>query len=202
MKSLNIVTPAFFCLLVLGTGLNAQQGKAPGLVTVLDVAKVFENHPTFKAKMNALKNEVGGFQKSVRDQVTDLTKRRQNLPQELKIGSAEFKKAEETLARQEADLKITTSQTEREFMDKEAKLYYNTYLEVQNLVAGFAKANNISLVLRFDSSNIDKSNRASVSSGVNRFIVYQEQLDLTDLIIKEVAKSSAQAGIQNGPNLK
>lgn len=126
MKSLNIVTPAFFCLLVLGTGLNAQQGKAPGLVTVLDVAKVFENHPTFKAKMNALKNEVGGFQKSVRDQVTDLTKRRQNLPQELKIGSAEFKKAEETLARQEADLKITTSQTEREFMDKEAKLYYNT----------------------------------------------------------------------------
>lgn len=202
MKSLNIVTPAFFCLLVLGTGLNAQQGKAPGLVTVLDVAKVFENHPTFKAKMNALKNEVGDFQKSVRDQVTDLTKRRQNLPQELKIGSAEFKKAEETLARQEADLKITTSQTEREFMDKEAKLYYNTYLEVQNLVAGFAKANNISLVLRFDSSNIDKSNRASVSSGVNRFIVYQEQLDLTDLIIKEVAKSSAQAGIQNGPNLK
>jgi Skp family chaperone for outer membrane proteins len=202
VKSLNIVTPAFFCLLVLGTGLNAQQGKAPGLVTVLDVAKVFENHPTFKAKMNALKNEVGGFQKSVRDQVTDLTKRRQNLPQELKIGSAEFKKAEETLARQEADLKITTSQTEREFMDKEAKLYYNTYLEVQNLVAGFAKANNISLVLRFDSSNIDKSNRASVSSGVNRFIVYQEQLDLTDLIIKEVAKSSAQAGIQNGPNLK
>ncbi|MDG2468581.1 MAG: OmpH family outer membrane protein [Pirellulaceae bacterium] len=202
MKSLNIVTPAFFCLLVLGTGLNAQQGKAPGLVTVLDVAKVFENHPTFKAKMNALKNEVGGFQKSVRDQVTELTKRRQNLPQELKIGSAEFKKAEETLARQEADLKITTSQTEREFMDKEAKLYYNTYLEVQNLVAGFAKANNISLVLRFDSSNIDKSNRASVSSGVNRFIVYQEQLDLTDLIIKEVAKSSAQAGIQNGPNLK
>ena len=48
-------------------------------------------------------------------------------------------------------------------------------------------------MLRFDSNDIDKTNRAAVSQGVNRFIVYQEKLDLTQLIINEVAKKAAVA---------
>ena len=83
-------------------------------------------------------------------------------------------------------------------MNKEAQLYYNTYLEVQSVVASFAKQNNITLVLRFDSSPIDQTNRASVSAGVNRFIVYQNSLDITELITKQVNGGVAQAANQSG----
>ena len=186
---------AFLIVVASSMTLNAQDS---GLVTVLDVAKVFDKHPVFRAKMDALKEEVTQFQKSVREQVTALGQKRQQLTQAYKIGSPEFKAEEESLAQQEANLKIKTQQTERDYMNKEASLYYETYLEVQGIVAEFAKSNNIALVLRFDSSEIDQSNRASVSAGVNRFIVYQKQLDLTNLIIGEVEKKNAQANIQNG----
>lgn len=190
------ILPACLLSMIIAAGATAQESGSPGLVTVLDVAKVFEKHPVFRAKMDALKAEVQGFQQKVRAQVTDLTKKRQQLTQQYKIGTPEFKKEEESLARQEADLKVKTGQQEREYMDKEAQLYFDTYVEVQNIVANFARANNISLVLRFDSTEIDKTNRASVSSGVNRFIVYQEKLDLTTLIINEVSKKAEQANIQ------
>lgn len=203
MKSLKYILSACLLTTLIAAESRAQEGGSPGLVTVLDVAKVFEKHPVFNAKMDSLKNEVTAFQTRVRAQVTDLTKKRQQLTQKYKIGTPEFKKEEEALAREEADLKVKTGQTEREYMDKEAKLYFDTYVEVQQIVANFARANNISLVLRFDSTEIDKTNRASVSSGVNRFIVYQEKLDLTGLIINEVNKRSAQANIQGGgANLK
>ena len=203
VKSLKYILSACLLTTFISAGSQAQEGGSPGLVTVLDVAKVFENHPVFKANMDKLKGEVQAFQQKVRAQVTDLTKKRQQLTQKYKIGTPEFKKEEEALAREEAELKVKTGQTEREYMDKEARLYYDTYIEVQQIVANFARANNISLVLRFDSTEIDKTNRASVSSGVNRFIVYQEKLDLTGLIINEVAKRSAQANIQgNNPNRK
>lgn len=197
MKSVNYILTACLLSTVIATGSQAQDG-APGLVTVLDVAKVFENHPVFKARMDELKNEVTAFQQKVRAQVTDLAKKRQELTQKFKIGTPEFKQEEEALARQEAELKVKTGQTERDYMDREAMLYYETYIELQQIVANFARANNISLVLRFDSTDIDKTNRASVSNGVNRFIVYQEKLDLTALIIDEVTKRSAQANIQGG----
>lgn len=195
MKSLSFGLS--ICLsLAFAVSTASAQGGAPGLVTVLDVAKVFEKHPVFNAKMEALKNEVQEFQKDVRGKVTKLAEKRQSLTREFTIGTPKFKEAEESLAREEADLKVKTGQTEREYMNKEAKLYYETYLEVQSIVANFARSNNISLVLRFDSTDIDQTNRASVSNGVNRFIVYQEKLDLTGLIITEVEKKAQQAGIQ------
>ncbi len=200
MKSYRNILSACLLSTFIAVGAQGQEGASSGLVTVLDVAKVFENHPVFKARMNTLKNEVQAFQKKIRAQVTDLTKKRQELTTRYKIGTPEFKKEEETLAREEADLKVKTGQTERDYMDKEARLYYDTYVEVQNTVANFARSNNISLVLRFDSTEIDKTNRASVSSGVNRFIVYQEKLDLTQLIINEVSKKSAQANVPNTTN--
>ena len=202
VKSIRNILSACLLSTIIAAGVNAQGGGSPGLVTVLDVAKVFENHPVFKAKMDSLKTEVQAFQQKVRAQVTDLTKKRQQLTQQYKIGTSEFKKEEEQLAREEAELKVKTGQTERDYMDKEARLYYETYVEVQNIVANFSRANNISLVLRFDSNDIDKTNRAAVSQGVNRFIVYQEKLDLTQLIINEVAKKSAQASIQGTGNPK
>lgn len=199
MKSSKIALPALMVLIAFGTALPAQQPSGgPGLVTVLDVAKVFENHAAFKANMESLKTEVTQFQKSIREKVTVLTEKRQKLAQNYKVGTPEFKQAEISLATEESNLKTKTQQTERDYMNKEAQLYYNTYLQVQSVVTTFANKNNITLVLRFDSSPIDQTNRASVSAGVNRFIVYQNSLDITDFIIKEVNGGVAQAANQNG----
>ena len=57
MKSTRTLLSACLLTMFIAAGTHAQQGASPGLVTVLDVAKVFENHPVFKAKMDSLKQE-------------------------------------------------------------------------------------------------------------------------------------------------
>ena len=50
---------------------------------------------------------------------------------------------------------------------------------------------NITMVLRFDSSPIDHKNRADVIKAVNRGVVFQKELDITDMVIQQMASSSA-----------
>ena len=55
-----------------------------------------------------------------------------------------------------------------------------------NAVSAFADANAISLVLRYDSAKIDRHNRPDVIKGVNRYVVFQRDRDLTKIIIKQL----------------
>ena len=57
---------------------------------------------------------------------------------------------------------------------------------MQSALAKLIGDNNwpISMVLRFDSSPIDRENRGDVIKGVNRAVVYHNNLDLTDHVIQ------------------
>jgi hypothetical protein len=71
-------------------------------------------------------------------------------------------------------------------LDREARLYYETYIDVQSAVSSFAGQRRIGLVLRFDSEEIDMADRASVLRGVNRAIVFQDRIDITSDIVRMV----------------
>ena len=55
--------------------------------------------------------------------------------------------------------------------------------EVEQTVAVFAQRNRINLVLRFTGDEIKQDDRASILQGVNRPVVYQQGLDITDHIL-------------------
>jgi hypothetical protein len=58
-------------------------------------------------------------------------------------------------------------------------------------VANFARQNNISLVLRFSSEPIEPDDRNSVLQGINRAVVYQNQLNITGHVLKEINSTPA-----------
>ena len=62
---------------------------------------------------------------------------------------------------------------------------------MQSVVESIAKKYNISLVLRFDSAEIDKTSRPEVIKGVNRAVVYHHKLDLTSMVVKEMSGGAA-----------
>ena len=71
----------------------------------------------------------------------------------------------------------------------------NTLDQTQTTVADIANQYNITLIIRFDSKPIDPENRADVIKGVNRNIVYQKNLDLTNMVIDKMGSvSTANAG--------
>lgn len=100
--------------------------------------------------------------------------------------SPDYKRLEEGIAERTSKLQLDTARARKDFLTKEAKLMYDTYQEVSNHVATFARQNNISLVLHFSSEPIEGDDRNSVFQGINRTVVYQNQLNITPHILRQV----------------
>jgi Skp family chaperone for outer membrane proteins len=159
-------------------------------VVVLDVGRVFKEHIRFKQRMELMKKDVTSFTDKINREKEDIKK----LHEQRKLyeaGSPDYKKIEEDATRMQSQLVVEMQLKEREFMEQEAKLFYQTYMEVQQRVAEFADHNGISLVLRYNSEQIDPDDRASVLAGVNSPIVFQRDLDITSFIIEAVNRYSA-----------
>lgn len=154
-------------------------------VAVIDVPLIFKNHARFKQRMEAIKGEVEAFEKQVNEERKKLAKHEERL-KTFAVGSPEFRQLEEDLARQVSDVRVRSELKRKDVMEREAKVYFETYNEVTREVARQAEIYGISLVLRYDSEPIDGRDRSSILAGVNRPIVFQNNLDLTQLVLKQL----------------
>ncbi len=172
---------------------SAQDNQSAGLVAVLDVAKVFKENAGFDAKMKAIKSEADALKVQITQQQESIKAEAEQLGQ-YTVGSPERNSLEEQLEQKQTKLRTKARQAETELLNREAKIYYDTYKEMQAVVSSMATQYGISLVLRFDSETIDPMNRAEVIKGVNRSVVFHRRLDLTNQVIKQMNPAQAQAG--------
>lgn len=171
---------------------RAQAKGATGVV-VIDVKYIFENHARFKASMDAMKRDAEEFEGEIRNRQKGLRDKSERV-KEFNPGTPDYKKVEEEVAKLLSDLQVDTALKRKEFLEREAKLYFTTYNEISDRVARFAEENGIGLVLRFDSSAIDADDRGSVLQGVNRSIVYQRNLDITVAVLEQCNRQPATTG--------
>ncbi len=171
--------------------LVAQQDNSNGgLVAILDVAKVFKDNPVFDTKMKAIKAEADALKKKIQDQQELIRKDAAGL-EEFGVGTPERNNLEATLEQRQAALRTQARQAEADLLAREAGIYYDTYTEMQTVVAKLANQYGISLVMRFDSAPISRDNRPEVIQAVNRTIVYHHKVDLTGMVIQAMNPASA-----------
>jgi Skp family chaperone for outer membrane proteins len=175
---------------------SGQDNQSAGLVAVLDVAKVFKENAGFDAKMKAIKSEADDLKVQITQQQEAIKAEAEQLGQ-YNVGSPERNSLEEQLEQKQTSLRTKARQAETELLNREAKIYYDTYKEMQSVVSSMASQYGISLVLRFDSDTIDPQNRAEVIKGVNRAVVFHRRLDLTNQVIKQMNPGQAQAPTGN-----
>lgn len=190
---LKTLLPVVMMLLAVPTIAFSQEANSSGgIVAVLDVAKVFKEHSAFNARMEQLKAEVDQFDALMKQKSDELRLEIEGLKKQFETSSEQFKAGQADLARKDADMKIQANQKRQEILDKEAQLYLTTYEEIQRIVQELATKYNITLVLRYDSADIDQNDRASVIRGVNRPIIFQRNLDLTNHVLPMVQTASLQ----------
>lgn len=190
---LKTLLPVVMMLLAVPTIAFSQEANSSGgIVAVLDVAKVFKEHSAFNARMEQLKAEVDQFDALMKQKSDELRLEIEGLKKQFETSSEQFKAGQADLARKDADMKIQANQKRQEILDKEAQLYLTTYEEIQRIVQELATKYNITLVLRYDSADIDQNDRASVIRGVNRPIIFQRNLDLTNHVLPIVQTASLQ----------
>ena len=191
MNSTTIKPVIFFIAAVVALGASVVSAQETGRVAILDVAKVFKDNTSFGDKMAALKAEA----ERLKGQVTaeqDRIKVEVMKLRDLKPGP-ERNKREADLEQQHTHLRTTTRQAESELLSQEARVYFDTYREMQAVVEAIAQANGLSLVLRFDSEDIDPNNQQSVKKGLNRSLVFHRKLDLTPLVSQQLNARMAAA---------
>ena len=190
---LKTLLPVVMMLLAVSNIALAQDASSSGgIVAVLDVAKVFKEHSSFNVRMEQLKKEVEAFDALMKQKSDELRQEMEGLKDNFQTTSEEFKTGQAELARKDADLKIQANQKRQEILDKEAQLYLTTYEEIQEIVQQLATKYGITLVLRYDSADIDQNDRASVIKGVNRPIIFQRNLDLTNHVLPIVKTAAVQ----------
>ena len=161
-------------------------------IAVVDVSYVFKNYQQFRTSMDAMKEEMTsaeGQLKAERDQVQS----RESERADFKVGSPEFKKLDEDIARLKAEFNLKAGRIRKDFLEREAKVYYQTYLEVSNIVKYYAQQHDIGLVLRFNGDQIDPNRRESVLRAINDPIVNQNNIDITPDILALLNRNNESA---------
>ena len=165
-------------------------------IAVVDISYIFKKHERFKATMESMKKEmetIEGELKGDREKIAGQEQQRN----QFNAGSAEYKKMDEDIARQMAEVNLKMGKLRKEFLEREAKVYYQTYLEVVDAVKYYAKRQNIGLVLRFNGEPVDPNRRDDVLREINKPVVVQDQIDITPDVLALINRDqSGQSGAQ------
>lgn len=184
MKSISSFAIAFAVCLIATTA-SAQQQTQGGRIAVLDIARVFKKHTQFNDRMAAIKAEVEQYENKVNSERKALMTRKEQ-QEAYKPDSPEYTQIEQSLARSIAEIQVQNELKRKEMLQKETKIYYETHKQIQELVGQLATQYGIVLILNFDSEQIESADRGSVQRAVSNQIVYQNHLDLTNLVLSKL----------------
>ncbi len=169
-------------------------------VAVVDVAQIFKTHPMIKAEVDKVEAELKSFEQEFNGKRDELKNAAAQLKQ-FKPGSPEYANAEEQVAGMESKLRLEMARKRKEIADAEAKIYFNNYNKIANVVKAIASHNKINLVLRYNSEEMDLEQGESVIRGVMKSIVYHDStLDMTPIVMQYLSQAAQQAAVPAEPN--
>jgi len=163
-------------------GTRAVQG---GNIALIDVKYIFEKHARFKMMMDELKADVERAEAQVKAEQETIKKLAQRL--ENFRGTPEYKAMEEEVAKRQSDLTVQIQLQRKEFLQREARIYYTVYQEVLQELAYYCPRNGIDIVFRFSGDPVDVELPNSVLGYVNRPVVwYGKDRDITGIILESL----------------
>jgi Skp family chaperone for outer membrane proteins len=161
----------------------------------VDVGAIFKGHPVFTQQLEALRQEAETFKASSLQLQQQLMQKAEVLRQ-YAPGSAEFKQAETSLAQESAAMEVEQRNKMRTLMQAEAQLHFDTYAEVNEIIAEYCDAQNIQLILRHNGEPMDPKNPNSIMQRVNGSIVFHTpQKDITPQIIATIVQRTGTASL-------
>ena len=197
MKRLSLMATAVAGLLFFAIALSTQPVQAGTGIVLVDIPKVFEQHQRFRDRMGEVQQDVQKFGTYLSGRRQQLMTRQSDI-QKQQAGSVPRKQMETQLTKEAADLEVQRQLEVRNVREREARIYLEAYNEVVREVREVAARHGATLVLRYSSVKIDGNNRESVIMGVNRPVVYQNGLDITQQVIERLNRSLPPANIGTG----
>jgi outer membrane protein len=170
-----------------------RQPPRPHQVGLIDMAYVFNNYDKFKAMQASLQNEFKAAQEKAKATVEEVKALQAQLAPgttPLKKDSPEYAQIEQQIIRKTTDLQAYGQIIQREQLKKEAEVYKQIYLEVQDAIRIYSDAYGYTLILRFDREAVEEAqDPQQILQRMTRQVVYfRAQDDLTSPILTHLNK--------------
>lgn len=190
---------AFICLFIaIGFCGQSSAQLRPGIVAVLDVAEVFKKNAAFNTQLNAIRSQAQNLNNQFQEDMKKLQTEAQLAASTYNPGTPERRQKEAELEQKQTRIGTEYRQANEDLLNREANLYMRTYQQLQQIVQQLANEHNIVMVLRFDRSEVNPEVRTEVVKVVNRAVVFQRDLDLTNMVMSAMGPTVEQAaGQQN-----
>jgi outer membrane protein len=186
-----------------GSTASAQQVPA-GSVAIIDLSYIFKNHARFKAMTEDMRASVTAAEEELKRrkaEIDALSKRLQELGNDFRKDSPEYKQLDADITKKKIDLNAAIALQKKDFLEKEAKIYYSVYTEISDEVQYFADRNRISLVLRFNGDPASDSDPQEILKQLNKSVVYyNKSIDITPMVLDSInARNGGGRPAQGGP---
>lgn len=173
----------------------------PAKIGLVDMAKVFKKYEKFEHLRNDLQAEMGQMQaeaKTIKGQVDAI----QQEMKEYNKDSKEYKSLQEKMVRMTTGFEAKAKLSAPEFARREAQIFEEVYLDATNIVKLYAEFYKYTLVLRFNSDQIDADTPQQLANGLNKLVLYHRtQDDITDVVIEALNKKyRKETGVATGGN--
>jgi Skp family chaperone for outer membrane proteins len=170
------------------------QPVAPAVhVAVVDIGNIFKNHSRFKASIDKLKDEAmtaRNGMKAEEERIRGLMEQAKGL----NVGTPDFKRLEKEITQAQGELQVNVQLQNKDFAEREGKVYMQCYEEVEKAVTQFARQHRIAVVHRVDAEPLDTSNPQNILREISKPVVYYEAgIDITKDILS-MLNSSPVAG--------
>lgn len=157
-----------------------------GGVAIVDMTYIFEKYAGFQSKKDALQKDINLAEqdlKMMQEQMKALAERLKDY----KPNTPDYNAIEEELAKRNAEGQVKMQKQKKEFLAREAKMFYSVYQEVSEEIKMFAERSGINLVLRFTGDPVDIDDPQQVVKELNKGVVYYSpSIDITPHILESL----------------
>ena len=163
----------------------------PQKIALLDVNFLFKNHAGLKAMKEEMQKDVRRAEEHVKREKGEIAALQARL-KEVGPGTSEQKSTEEQIQERTALLNIDITRQRKAFLQQEAEIYLKVHRRIQQEVRRYAKDNQITAVLKFDSEPVNPNVPETIVRSINNSVVYcEEGLDITPIILNRVNEKNS-----------
>jgi outer membrane protein len=194
---------ALLAVLLAATETKGQGGTAPARASrphqigLIDMAYVFNNYEKFKVLQQSVQEDLKVAKEKAQKTVEEMRKLNEQLTSgEYKTDSPDYKRIESQMVRMQTELEVFGRMTQSDNLKREAEIYKQIYLEVQDAIKAYADHYGYTLIIRFDRESVAESgDPQQVLQRLTRQVVYHRtEDDLTTVILNHLNKTYASQG--------
>ena len=168
----------------------------PLAVALVNVDRILKDHKPLNDKLDPLKAEAKDFEGALQVRQAELEAVGNQLRQ-VQPGSPDQQRLQIQMVKLQTDLQRFVTTGRQNLQNKEAAVYLAFFRQLDAEISKYAKAHGLKLVLRqYETSFDDGQSLQDVAKALNRTILYEDGLDVTDAILKALNAPAPGSGVQ------